>query len=162
MHDQARQWFIDTCSGFRPGAVLEIGGLNVNGGVKDVVPHVSWLSTDITAGPGVDLVTDAATMTLGRVFDHVICAEVLEHTPVAAEIVANAFAHLGPGGTFVASMAGPGRAPHGQHGAGSPTGGEWYQNVTVDELTGWLTGAGFDVYEVDVLGLDLRCWARRP
>lgn len=143
------------------GAVLDLGGRDVNGTVRDLFPGSRYVVVDIAEHSSVDVVGDAADVNLDEKFDVVITTECLEHTARGAEIVANAFRHLQYGGTFIATMAGPGRMEHGASGESSPPAGEWYRNVDPAELRQWLTAAGFGDFEVDVAGCDVRCWARR-
>lgn len=163
MHDAAYEWVLrHAIHASDTATVLELGGRNVNGTTRPLFPSASrYVSVDINAGPDVDVVADAAEVDLGEQFDVVVSTELMEHTPRGAEIVANAAAHLVPGGMFVATMAGPGRAEHGAGGEPSPPPGEFYRNVSPDELTEWLTAAGFDRFEVDQLGTDVRCVAWR-
>lgn len=145
----------------QPGVtVLELGGRYINGGVRPMFDQAAeYVSVDITPGKWVDIVADAADLELGRKFDVVVSTELLEHTPRAAEIVAAAFRHLKPGGTFLATMAGPGRAPHSAGGKAKLEPGEWYKNIEPAELDEWLQWAGFDDWEIDQLADDLRCVA---
>lgn len=139
------------------GDVLELGGRNVNGGVRTLIPHGVWVSVDAVDGRDVDIVADAADLDLPDRFDVVVCTEVLEHTPRAHEIIATAHRHLKPGGQFVATMAGPGREPHGC--LGGAVGDEFYRNVDPADLELWLQLAGFKVHKVDQFESDVRCWA---
>jgi SAM-dependent methyltransferase len=140
--------------------VLDLGGRDINGTTRQLFNNVaSYVSVDIADGLGVDIVADAADLNLDERFDVVVSTELLEHTERADEIVAAAARHLKPGGVFVATMAGPGRTPHGAAGEPSPNPGEWYCNVSPDELEEWLAAAGFDKWEIDQSGLDLRCTA---
>ena len=139
------------------GDVLELGGRNVNGGVRTLIPHEVWISVDLADGRDVDIVADAADLDLPDRFDVVVCTEVLEHTPRAHEIVAVAQRHLRPGGQFIATMAGPTREPHGC--MGGAVGDEFYRNVDPADLTLWLQLAGFTAYTVDQFESDVRCWA---
>lgn len=143
------------------GSVLDLGGRDVNGTVRELFNPTRYVTVDIAPAPSVDIVADAADLDLDETFDVVISTECFEHTPSGPEIVATAYRHLCPGGVFVATMAGPGRAPHGASGQPIPPPGEWYRNVDSDELADWLRDAGFDEYQIDVLGEDVRCWARR-
>lgn len=147
----------------RPGVdVLDLGGRDVNGTTRDLwgMPG-RYVVVDIAPHPSVDVVCDAADLDLGERFDVVTSTECLEHAERGAEIVAAAFRHLRPGGVFIATMAGPGRAPHGAHGAPTPADGEFYRNVDPDTLDRWLHAAGFAGWERDTLGADLRCTAWR-
>lgn len=163
MHLEAAEWVarcVDLFGLDAVPAVLDLGGRNVNGTTDHLfagqVTHV-----DISDGPGVEIVADAAELDLPDRFQVIVSTECLEHTDRAAEIVATAYRHLEPGGMFIATMAGPGRAPHGQHGAALPAPDEFYRNVHPDDLRGWLSSAGFTMFEIDRAGVDVRCWARR-
>lgn len=133
MHPEARQWVArwattDACS------VLEVGSLNVNGHVRDLFPNAAYTGLNDVDGIGVDIVADAAHWTPNRLYDVVVCCEVLEHAREWPQILATCGAALRAGGQLIVTCAGPGRAPHGQHGAPLPIEGEWYANVTVDEV----------------------------
>jgi SAM-dependent methyltransferase len=148
--------------GLDGGDVLDLGGRDVNGTTRSLFPNAtSYLTVDIAPHESVDVVADAATLDLDRTFDVVVSTECLEHTDKGPEIVATAYLHLRPSGVFIATMAGPGRAPHGAGGEPSPPPGEWYRNVEPDELAQWLRSAGFIDWSIDVAGLDVRCWACR-
>jgi SAM-dependent methyltransferase len=141
--------------------VLELGGRDVNGTVENLFFGCDrYISVDIVEGPGVDIVCDAADLNLRDKFDVVVSTELFEHTDRAAEIVGTARRHLKPGGTFVATMAGPGRLPHGASGEAKPPLGEWYMNVEKHTLEKWLEDAGFTEWVVDHLDVDMRCIAR--
>lgn len=140
--------------------VLELGGRYINGGVRQFFRHArEYVSVDIVPGRDVDVVADAADLELGRTFDVVVSTELFEHTPRAAEIVVTACRHLAPGGVFLATMAGPGRAPHSAAGRPRMEPGEFYRNVEPAELDEWLQWAGFAEWTVDVLADDVRCYA---
>lgn len=144
------------------GAVLDLGGRDVNGTPRHLFPDATrYVVVDQAEHPNVDVVADAADLTLDELFDVVVCTEVLEHAERAPDIVAAAFDHLVPGGCFVATMAGPTRAPHGMNGTPEPLAGEWYRNVSQDDLQQWLSVAGFVRWEIDELGRDVRCVAWR-
>lgn len=144
-----------------PGVrVLDLGGRDVNGTPRHLFRRAAeYVSVDLRPGPCVDIVADAADLDLDQPFDVVVSTELLEHTPRAGEIVATAARHLVVGGTFLATMAGPGRAPHGASGEIRLPEGEFYENVTPEALHGWLRAAGFQAWDVDQFGTDLRCRA---
>lgn len=162
MHDAAFRYLVDSLVGLNitNATVLDLGGRDVNGTPRPLFEQARrYVSVDIRPGPSVDIVADAADLELGETFDVVVSTELLEHAERAAEIVAAAARHTVPGGVFIATMAGPGRAPHGASGEPYPPPGEWYCNVSPDELVEWLAAAGFDEWTIDQLGEDLRCTA---
>lgn len=162
MHDAAMEW-IRSHADRAATSVLDIGGRDINGSPRALFPDaLPYRTLDITAGPGVDVVADAATWTPDRHYTAVVCAEVLEHTPDWRAILATAFEALTPGGHLVATMAGPGRAPHSAVDGGRLRPGEYYGNVDPADLAIILGGLGFGDVLVDVLGDDVRCTATRP
>lgn len=137
--------------------VLDLGGRDVNGTPRRLFGRAAaYVSVDLRDGPGVDIVADAADLDLDERFDVVVSTELFEHTARAAEIVGAAYRHLVPGGVLLATMAGPGRAPHGASGEPRPPRGEWYANVGPEALEGWIRAAGFGVWWINQLGTDLR------
>lgn len=141
------------------GDVLDLGGREVNGSIRGLFPKATqYITVDIELHPSVDYVCDAADLDLGEWFDVVVSTECFEHTERAPEIVAAAFRHLRRQAWFVATMAGPGREPHSACG-GPDVGDEFYRNVESADLDRWLLDAGFEWWNVDVLGADVRCIA---
>lgn len=142
--------------------VLDLGGRDVNGTTRHLFTEADqYISVDIVAGRGVDIVADAAEVDFDYEFDVVITTELLEHTPRVAEIIVNAYRLLRDGGVFVATMAGPGRKPHSASGRARVPPGEHYENVDPADLAIMLKEAGFQDFVVDQLADDVRCWARR-
>jgi SAM-dependent methyltransferase len=94
-------------------------------------------------------------------FDVVVCTEVLEHVDdaTALGIIRNAWEHLCPGGAFVMTCAGPGRHAHSAIDEQPIRPWEFYRNVDRDLLAGWLACAGFNRWEIEPLGADMRCVA---
>ena len=127
--------------------VVEFGSRIVNGSVREIFTDAAtYVGVDAVAGPGVDVVADAANWRPATpCVDCVVCCEVLEHTPRGREIIASAFRALRPGGCLVVTCASAGRAPHSADGDGPPKPGEYYENVAPDDLTGWCRAAGFAV-----------------
>ncbi len=140
MHAEAFQW-VAFHAPQRDADVLEIGSYNVNGEVRHLFTG-SYLGLDIKPGAGVDVVADAATYRPGRIFDVVVCCEVLEHTESWRDIVATCGGALRPGGVLILTCAGTGRAPHGAD--GGTVGDEYYDNISVADLEDetWKWGDG--------------------
>jgi len=165
MHDAALKFVADfaAITGLETAEVtaVDIGGRETNGHARWVFRNADWTVVDAADGLGVDVVADGASWQPPELVDLVLYAEVGEHTPSNAAIIANICMMLKPGGTCVMTMAGPGREVHGLHHDDPLTPGGWYQNVQPDELEYALQAAGFSEWEVDQLGEDVRAWARR-
>jgi SAM-dependent methyltransferase len=166
VHDAAVAWVAAHATD-APVAVLDIGGRNVGGtwggSVRGLFPGATdYHVLDIEAGPDVDFVADASTWTPPRAYDVVVAVECFEHTHRWPQICATAFRALIPGGRLVATMAGPGRPPHGALGGPAPAPGEWYANVGPDDLLSVLNDQGWVDVIVDQAGLDVRTVASKP
>lgn len=138
MHIEAMAWLtaVRPLLGSR-AFVCELGSRNVNGSPRWLFSDSRYFGVDVRPGPGVDLVVDAADWFPGALFDAVVCTEALEHTPRTADVCANAYRLLRPGGVFLATMAGTEREPHSVDGDPLPE-GEHYRNVSEAELREWL------------------------
>lgn len=141
--------------------ILEFGSRNINGSLRQLAPDARYVGVDLYQGPDVDIVGDAGTVTIGELFDVVLCAEVFEHAPddQCIAMCTNALAHLRPGGTFLATMAGPGRHEHSAIDGNGLQAGEFYRNIDKALLASWLIAAGFAEFTIDRDGLDMRCTA---
>lgn len=128
-----------------PIDVIEFGSLDVNGSPRALFSAArSYVGVDIEPGPGVDVVADAATLTVGSFFDVALCCEVFEHTAAWPNIVETAYRALRPGGIFVVTAACDPRAPHGAYGQdGEFRPGEYYCNVEPGRLDLMLAQIGF-------------------
>jgi len=125
---------------------LDLGGADINGTARKVVPFVErWYGSDIEPGPGVKYVADAtsndfAVLGLNGTFDVVLCTELLEHVQDWPAVVRNIWTLLAPGGcaflTFAgcSRMGGWGRRPHGARGELHPEPGEYYGNVEHEDF----------------------------
>jgi SAM-dependent methyltransferase len=127
--------------------VVEFGGLNINGTIRGLFA-AEYTSVDQVAGPGVDVVADAATYTHPVQVDTVVCCEVLEHTPDGAAIVANAALLLEPNGVLILTCAANPRLPHSAVDGGGLREGEYYGNVAAEDFNTWLDAAGFEARRV--------------
>ena len=130
------------------GAVLEIGGRNINGTVRPLFDHIGpYASIDLYDGPGVDLVGDVgeldpaktATKLFGKVaVSCVVCCEVLEHATEPARMCRWAHRILKPGGVLILTAANPKRFTHSGIDGGPLQDGEHYQGVSESALRSWL------------------------
>lgn len=163
MHEQAMEWVAQ----FRttdPLAVLDIGGRDLNGSTRPLFPNANpYHVVDILPGRGVDFVADAADWRTEQQYDLVLSTETFEHAKRWPEIIATAYAALRPGGLFVFTCAGPGRPPHsGVAAVWELSPGEWYANVSTQELETVLKEQGWDAVQVRQLGLDTQGFAVKP
>lgn len=130
-----------------PTRVLEIGAHNINGSVRPLFAGCAYWGIDVVGGPDVDEVASGVDYTPRETPDCVVCCEVLEHTPEARAIVANMARIVAPGGAVIVTCAGEGRAPHSAVDGCALRPGEYYRNVTRDELLDWMHAAGLrEVY----------------
>lgn len=144
----------------RPRVVVELGSRNVNGSVRPLFPDAQYIGVDLLPGAGVDVQADAADYTPPVPADVVVCCEVLEHTPDAGAIVANAHRILRPGGAFILTAAGEGRDLHSAiDGRPRLLPGEFYANVTERELVKWLAPFGRVSYDHAAAPRDVRATA---
>lgn len=140
--------------------VLEFGSRDINGSVRELFGEAAeYIGVDISPGPGVDLVCDAAEWTETG-FDAVVCCEVLEHTPRGAEIIAAAGRALKPGGLLILTCATDPRAPHSATDGGPLTEGEHYANVDEKTLARWVLAAGAGAVETAVESVRGDLWCR--
>lgn len=122
-----------------PYRCLDLGGRDINGGIRDLIPNGKWMGVDIEAGPGVDLVWDCTKRwpnpNMPR-FDIVVCTEVLEHVQDWRSLLLCCATALDPMGSqlLFVTAASTGRRPHGASGAMDPAPGEWYRNVPAEDV----------------------------
>lgn len=165
MHTEAFAW-VQRHATTEPVKVLDIGGRNINGSVRDLFPNATvYTALDIRVGDGVDVVADAATWTPDREYDVVVSCEVFEHTGSWPQICATAFKACAPGGVFIATMAGPGRPAHSAvDGGWELHPGEYYGNVDPGRLERELKTCGFLDITVDqqFSPADVRAVAVKP
>jgi hypothetical protein len=162
MHPAAYEW-IAVHATDEPVNVLDIGGRNINGTVRGLFPNATeYVSIDLYPGDGVNVVGDITTWKDDRVFDIVVCAEVLEHAENWRDIIDAAFERLEPGGWFLMTCAGPGRHPHSAvDGEWTLKAGEYYENISPADLDEVLASQDWASFLVDQQGEDVRCFAVR-
>ncbi len=149
LHPAAHAFVADQVRRLGPfDEVLDLGGRDVNGSVRDLFPGARYVVVDVRPGPGVTVVADAADWRAEEPFGCVVCCEVLEHTARAAEIVASGYANLRAGGVLMVTTAMEPRVPHSAVDGCGLRFGEYYRNVDPETLEMWLAEAGFDQWEV--------------
>jgi hypothetical protein len=164
MHDAAFQWVARHAT-LAPGAVLDLGGRDVNGSPRPLFANANpYVVLDILPGPNVDIVADAVAWSPDREYDVVLALEVFEHTAYWGRICKTVFAALRPGGMAIFTMAGPGRPPHSALDGGPLREGEFYANVYPGDLEIVLRECGFTDVVVDYQPgpADTRAVASKP
>lgn len=115
--------------------VVEIGGRNINGSIAGLFAHAArYTATDIEAGDGVSIVAPGETYQHDSPIDVAVCCEVLEHAADWQGIIRNMARQLAPGGWLIITTAGPARAPHSAIDGGPVRDGEYYGNLTEQDL----------------------------
>jgi len=119
--------------------ILDVGGADVNGSVRDYFPNAHFSGLDIEPAPGVDYVFDAAESDQWAhigVYDVVIATELFEHAERWADIIANMSGCLSEMGhqLLIATCASNGRPPHGARGEWGVPAGQFYGNVGPEAL----------------------------
>lgn len=170
MHEGAYRFIAGMVGKLEPRrSVIELGSRTVagawpfSGPVRPLFTAAGhYLGVDIAAGPNVDVVGNAASWQPDphRLVDTVVCCETLEHTPEAPEICDNAHWLLDAGGVFLVTAAGVGRAQHSAVDGGPLRDGEFYRNVSDEELRLWLKPFGFALIDTtthgDIYGLAVK------
>lgn len=127
------------------GDVLEIGSLNVNGGVRDLFSDASsYVGIDVVMGRGVDVVMSGHDIKkmYGRAFDTIICLETIEHDPKFWNLILNIKECLLPAGTLLLSSPTIGFPLHHK-----PD----YYRFTVDGIKSLIDFADCDLIAIDSL-----------
>lgn len=112
MHNRIRDFVANNLDRLK-GEVLEVGSRNVNGCVRDLVPHA--IGTDMLAGPNVDVVCPAEKLLEhfgAERFDAVFSLDAFEHIKDWRGFVTNMWGVLKPNGWLVIMMANPSKGRH--------------------------------------------------
>jgi SAM-dependent methyltransferase len=160
MHDAARE-YIQLMLPEDVNTVLEVGGRDINGGLRDLLPEAKWCSVDLYEGPGVDVVADFCDYVHPDKVDLVICAEVFEHTPKWPLIIKQAALNLKPEGSFIITTATGRRKPHSAIDGGELREGEHYANIEPNDLKNELLPYFYRVH-INLKGADVRATGAWP
>lgn len=155
MHGPVRQ-YVRQHLPERYASVLEVGSLDINGGVRDLLyPETEYVGVDVQAGPGVDVVADFASYWHPQPVDVILCLEVLEHASQWREIIASAVRNLKNDGTLILTCATTGRERHSARSGGPIQSDEFYENVEKGDLDAEFE-KHFRTYHSEVIFHDLR------
>ena len=113
--------------------IVEYASRDVNGSPRGLFPRAQYIGVDPAAGPGVDVVADAAVYRPPWPPDAILCLEVLEHAPNWRLILANAHATIAQRGVLVVTCATDPRPSHSSEG-GPVRPSEHYANISPKEL----------------------------
>ncbi len=99
------EWAKQVLASLRPGKVLEIGSLDVNGGVRDMLngDH-EYTGLDRLDGPGVDVVAEAAAFIETEDWDAILAFDAFEHDAHWWETAAAMERGLRMGGTAIVTV----------------------------------------------------------
>lgn len=161
-HPQQQEFLLEVIKIFssdKPIKVLDLGSLEINGGIRRNLPKIwEYTGVDLAIGPNVDLVQEAQLLDLSSgKFDICMASELFEHTPYWREIFAQMSRLTKEGGVVIFTCAGVGRLEHGttrsDNGFSSPftvlKGDEYYANVALEDARNsvaikyWFTSHGF-------------------
>lgn len=134
-----------------PWNILDVGGADVNGSVREQFPMAVFTGLDIEPAPGVQIVADAATWRPDGnqgAWDIVIATECFEHAERWREIIETMASVLDLDGPqlLIATCASDGRPPHGARGEWGVPAGQFYGNVSPQDLREELEKHFQDVY----------------
>jgi hypothetical protein len=142
--------------------VLEIGSLNINGSIREFFQQCVYVGVDIGPGKDVDLVARGENLVCeDGSFDVVASCECFEHNPEWVATFSN-MVRMSSGLVFF-SCATTGRAEHGTPRTSpydAPYCGEYYKNLTEDDVRSACDLSAFKEYEfsVDNQAHDLYFW----
>jgi hypothetical protein len=137
MHPHALRWVTRYAHLGRNAHVIDVGGRNINGTVRDLFPSaLTYTAVDLVDGPGVDVVSDFLFHQPPETPGLILHLETAEHTPDWREHLAYAAYLLGAGsdGRLIFTAASTGRAPHSAVDGGPLRAGEHYENIDPDVL----------------------------
>jgi SAM-dependent methyltransferase len=134
---------------FRKGRVLEIGSLDINGSVRQFFEDCDYTGVDLGEGKGVDLVARGEELDyFDGNFTVCLSCECFEHNPEWAATLRNMI-RMSCGLVFF-SCATTGRPEHGTRRTSpqdAPFCGDYYRNLTEDDVRQEVDLSAFKVYE---------------
>lgn len=132
---QALGWLGDP-SGMK---VVEFGSHDVNGSPRRLLSKAAkYTGVDPWPGPGVDYTCTAQEFVAGLEYDLCISAETLEHDPDPQGQIEAAWRALRSGGRLILTAASEPRLPHRVDGTEGEMNGEYYGNISPEQLQEWL------------------------
>ena len=128
---------------FAHAYVLEVGSLDINGSVRDLVESCVYTGIDVGPGPGVDLVICGSEYDEpADLYDTVISCECFEHNPKWVQTFKNMITVCRPGGLIIMTCATTGRREHGTARSAPDSSpltvakgwGDYYKNLTQEDF----------------------------
>jgi SAM-dependent methyltransferase len=123
--------------------ILEVGSRDINGGVRDLFDDCTYIGTDVSEGPGVDMIGLAHMLAFpDGYFKTVVSTEMLEHDPHWEKSLRNMARMVAPGGMLLITCATTGRLKHGTADAEPSDNpahaelGEHYKNLDTRDFAG--------------------------
>lgn len=119
MHQGNREWlaYAQATYGHRwmYTGILELGALDWNGSARELLRSELYVGVDRTAGPGVDIVCDAATTDFRSArygFGCLLCASLLEHSPYWRQVLTHNLRWMKRNGVLLLSWGAEGNLHH--------------------------------------------------
>jgi SAM-dependent methyltransferase len=124
--------------------VVEIGSLNINGTIRDLIDSKRYLGVDIGIGDGVDFRCSGELLELPSGFADMVCStECLEHAEKWVQLLHNIVRICKPGGLVLLTFAGPFRPCHGTVDSRDPNSSpfteNYYKNIDKDAFFSAIT-----------------------
>jgi SAM-dependent methyltransferase len=139
MHVSAYQFFEDRAAALPHSRfVVEVGGRDVNGSIRDLFSADRYLCIDLHPGANVDIVADAMVWRPTAAPDLVLCAEVLEHVPQPGLLVSAMRRWLAPGGVLLLATVGHPWPEHSGYDGGPLRPGEYYGGIEYQMFANWM------------------------
>ena len=128
---------------FKNKVVLDVGSGDINGNNRFLFENCVYTGNDVIEAPNVTIVSKTKDLPFpNNYFDTIVSTECFEHDPEYKESLVKIYDMLKPGGLFLFTCAGEGRAEHGTRrttpensfGSALPIFQDYYGNLTEKDL----------------------------
>jgi SAM-dependent methyltransferase len=168
MHSEVMDYFVQNKEKhphyFSSCRVLEVGSLDINGGIRIYFDNCEFIGLDVGPGAGVDVVCEGQNYEgEDNSFDTIATTECFEHNPYWVETFQNMIRMVKPDGLIIMTCATTGRAEHGTTRADSQAspftiakGWDYYKNLTKEDFEeSFDLSSHFREYEFATMGTTL-------